>query len=190
MIIKPNEDIYVIADTHVGPYSNRTISLRGFKSDWIAHMQHLLASINYAVKKQDTLYILGDVGFKNATKDLEDFIKSINCRVKICDGNHDSIKQLKKLHEKGIIQDFKHEYNIQYRNNYFHLSHFPKREWEYFFLNGYHCYGHTHGQLPRYLRSMDVGIDNIGYSPIHLDEVVRQLDKFTNINELKKRIDL
>lgn len=190
MKINDNENIYVIADTHVGPYNNRTCSLRGFGADWISHMEYVITSINSTVKKQDTLYILGDLGFRCATNDLEDFIKSLKCRVKACLGNHDSERQLKKLHEKGVLQDFKHEYNIEYRCNRFHLAHFPKKEWPDFFLNSYHCYGHTHNQLPQYLRSMDVGIDSVGYIPIHLDEVVRRLKEFSNIDKYGKRIEL
>lgn len=190
MKINDDENVFVTADLHVGPYNSRTLSLRGFGSDWIAHMQYVLNSINHRVKKQDTLYILGDLGFRDATKDLEDFIKSINCRVKVCDGNHDSVKQLKKLHEKGILQDFKHEYDIEYRGNYFHLSHFPKREWKFFFENGYHIFGHTHNNLKPYLRSCDVGIDAMGYTPIHLSEIVSKLENFTNVDKYKKRIDI
>ena len=189
MKLNDNENIYAISDLHVGPYNNRTLTLRGFAPDWIKHMQYVIQCINETCKKQDTLYVLGDIGFKDATKDLEDFIKSLNCRVKICDGNHDSIKQLKKLHEKGIIQDFKHEYNLEYRSYYFHFSHYPKAEWWNFFENSIHGFGHCHGNYKPKFRSYDIGIDSIGYHPMHLSELANILKDKINVDKYKNRIE-
>lgn len=189
MKINNEENIYVIADLHVGPNNRRTLSIRGYGADWISHMQYVIQCINETCKKQDTLYILGDIGFRDATKDLEDFIKSLKCRVKACDGNHDSIRQLKKLHEKGILQDFKHEYDLEYRGNYFHLAHFPKAEWKSFFEQGIHAFGHCHSNYKPKFRSYDVGIDNIGYHPMHLDELVNILKNKRNVDEYKNRIE-
>lgn len=183
-------DFYFIADLHVGPYNHRTLSQRGFKSDWISHMNLVRDSINKKLHRSDTLYILGDLGFKDATKDLEDFLKSLKCVKKVAIGNHDSKRQLQKLKEKGIIQDVKESYNVKINGYQFHLSHFPLREWNGFYNNGFHCYGHTHGNLPMFLRSMDCGIDAIGFTPINYLEVVDILSKYTNIDERGMRIDL
>lgn len=189
MKIRYEENIYVIADLHVGPNNRRTLGVRGYGADWISHMQHVISSINETCKKQDTLYILGDIGFKDATKDLEDFIKSLKCRVKVCDGNHDSIKQLKKLHEKGIIQDFKHEYDLEYHGYYIHLAHFPKAEWKHFFEDAFHAFGHCHGNYKPKFRSYDVGVDNIGYHPINLLELINILKDKHNVDEHKNRLE-
>ena len=37
---------------------------------------------------------------------------------------------------------------------------------------------------------MDVGIDNIGYTPISVDEVMAQLSKYDNIDEYHKKLIL
>ena len=176
-------NIYFIADLHVGPYSNRTLSCRGFKADWVRHLNLVRDSINAKVLRSDLLYILGDLGFKDATRDLEDFLKSLRCQKKVAIGNHDSKRQLQKLKEKGIIQDVKENYIFKYAGYDFDLSHFPKREWNQFYRNGFHLYGHTHGKLPQYYRSMDVGIDNIGYTPIAINEVIDILGKYNNTDE-------
>lgn len=182
--------IYFIADLHVGPYNNRTVSLRNFKGDWLSHTNFVRDNINETCERSDLLYILGDVGFKDMTQGLEDFLKSLRCRKKLVVGNHDSKKQLQKLKDSGIIEDVKDYYNLHLNNNYFHLTHYPLREWWHFFENGYHLYGHTHGSLPKYLRSMDVGIDNIGYKPINQHEVISLLEDYVNVDEYRKRIDL
>lgn len=182
-------NILFIADLHVGPYNHRTLSLRGFKSDWVRHLNIVRDSINARVVRGDMLYILGDLGFKNMTRDLEDFLKSLHCQKKIAIGNHDNKRQLQKLKDKGIIQDVKENYNLKYGNYYFDLSHFPKREWNHFYENGFHLYGHTHGNLPQYYRSMDVGIDNIGYTPITINEVIDALERYNNIDERGNRYE-
>lgn len=183
-------NIYFISDLHVGPHNYRTLAQRGFKSDWIKHMNFVRDSINAKLNRGDMLYILGDLGFKDATRDLEDFLKSLRCQKKIAIGNHDNRKQLMKLKEKGIVQDVKESFNFTYAGMFFDCSHMPKREWNHFYRNGFHLYGHTHGNLPQFFRSMDVGIDNIGYTPISINEVIDILSKYDNIDERGKRFDV
>lgn len=199
MKIKDNQKVFVISDLHVGPYNRRTLSLRGFKCDWIAHMNHVRNCINEKCDKQSILYILGDNGFKDATRDLEDFFKSLKPQLKLCFGNHDNKKQLQKLKEKGIIQDVKHDYNLEYMGNYFYLSHYPCSDWWHYFMKtpenqnrgSYHIHGHCHGTLPQKpIRRLDVSIDNIGYYPISFIEIMQRLQQYSNIDEYGKRIDL
>lgn len=182
-------NIYFTADLHLGPYNHRTLAQRGFKSDWVKHMNFIMDSINKKVDRGDILYILGDLGFKDSPEELEKFLKSLNCQKRIALGNHDDFKILQQLKKKNVIQNVKETFNFKYAGRFFDCSHMPKREWHNFYKNGFHLYGHTHGLLPQFYRSMDVGIDNIGYSPVSINEVIDILSKYNNIDERGNRFD-
>ena len=188
MDIKKHNNIYFQADWHLGPNCFRTLSQRGFGTNWVQHMEHLRKCIQETVSRNDILFILGDLGFKGDTRLLGDFIKSLKCQVFVCYGNHDSEREIDKLKKENVICDCRESYRFNWQDNSFHLSHFPLKEWHNFYRGGYHLYGHTHANIPQYLRSMDVGIDNIGYYPIHIKDVISKLSYYKN-TENGKRID-
>lgn len=187
---KYEEDILAISDLHVGPNNRRTLGVRGYGADWISHMNFVRDNINSVVKSQSILYILGDLGFKDDTKALKDFLKSLRCRKKVAKGNHDSDKQLKKLHEEGVLEDYKDNFTIKYRDEIIFMSHYPYLEWPKFFDNSIHLYGHCHGNFKNNYRSLDVGIDSIGYTPVKLSEVIYLMQDKRNVDEYKNRIDI
>lgn len=51
------------------------------------------------------------------------------------------------------------------------LSHYSHRAWPKSHQGSYHVFGHTHGVLPDYRRSHDVGVDANGYAPVSFDEL-------------------
>lgn len=183
------EDIYVTADLHLSNNRlNRTIRDRGF-TDPQEHTIFVRNLINNTItNKSATLYILGDVGFKNDDASMISFVKSLTPRVKIAFGNHDSQKQLKKLWQAGVFQDCKHEYVFKWRDNIFHLHHLPLLEQECYFQDSFQCFGHTHGTIPPFLRSMDVGLDAVSMRILNLEEVVEMRKEYHNIDEDNNRI--
>lgn len=183
------EEIYVTADLHLSnDRLNRTIRERGF-TDPKEHTLFIRNLINNIIKDRSaTLYIIGDLGFKDDDESMVQFIKSLTPRVKVAFGNHDSIKQLTKLWKLGVFQDCKHEYEFEWRNNYFHLHHLPLAEWGHFFDNGYCCFGHTHGTIKPFLRAMDIGLDANNMRILSLTEVVKLRKDFNNVNENRERL--
>lgn len=184
------EDLYVTSDLHLSDTVNRTIAYRGFKSGQ-EHTKFIRNLINSTIKsKSAILYILGDVGYRDDDQSLISFIKSLTPRVKICLGNHDSERQLKRFWSMGIIEDFKHDFKINYNGNLFHLSHFPMLEWDGLFRGSYHLFGHCHGNQKPYLRSMDIGLDNNNMKILHLNDVVELRKDYNNTNKDNKKIEL
>lgn len=181
--------IFLISDLHAGTHNNRTQNIRGFKS-WEEHDECVLENINStANKKSDILYILGDLGYKDDKEGLKTFISKIIAQKFVSFGNHDNPKQIMALKASGIICDAKPFYKLKYKEDYIFMSHFPHREWENFYKNGYHAFGHCHGNMEDYLRSSDVGIDHIGYRPIHIEEFINKLKSKNNIDKYGKRIN-
>ena len=188
MNLQNYNNIYFHADWHLGPNCFRTLSQRGFGTNWAKHMEHIRKCIQETVSKDDILFVLGDLGLRDDTRLLGDFIKSLKCKTYICYGNHDSEKAINRLKDDNIILDCRESFKFQWRDNSFHLSHYPLKEWYNFYRGGYHLYGHTHANIPQYLRSLDVGVDNVGYYPIHIKDVIDKLNCYKN-TENGKRID-
>lgn len=184
------DNIYVTSDLHLSTIVNRTIAYRGFKSG-VEHTKYIRNLINSKIRnKNSVLYILGDIGFKEDDAELTHFIKSLTPQIKISLGNHDSEKQLKRLWSIGVIQDFKHDYKIRWNNNLFHLSHLPLLEWEGFYQNAYHCFGHCHGNQKPYNRAMDIGLDNNDMNILSLYDVMDMRSSYNNIDNNKNKIEL
>lgn len=183
------EEIFITADLHLSNDKlNRTIKTRGFDNPK-DHTLFIRNLINNTIKnKSATLYIVGDLGFKDDDESMIKFIKSLTPNVKIAYGNHDSVKQLNRLWKLGIFQDCKHEYVFNWRENYFHLHHLPLLESQVFFKDGYCCWGHCHGTVKPFLRSMDVGLDANNMNILNLEEVVNLRKDFHNIDENNNRI--
>ena len=182
------EDIYVTADLHLSNIINRTISLRGFSNPQ-EHTQYIRNIINSTIKsKSATLYILGDIGFKDEDEELIKFIRSLTPIIKVSIGNHDKEKQLRKLWQMGVIQDCKQAYKIRWNDNLFHLQHLPLLEWEGFYQDAFHCFGHTHGKIKPFLRAMDIGLDANNMQIMNLYDVMNMRKIYHNIDENRESI--
>lgn len=181
-------NIYFTADLHCGPYNRRTMRDRGFCCDWQKHQDFVTETINANLHKSDILYIAGDLGWKDDYEGLKSFMQSLKCVKKVAVGNHDNKKHLLQLKAEGILQDVKDAYCFIKYGTQFHITHYPLREWYGFFDNGIHLHGHTHGNLSSYLKSMDVGIDAIGYKPISMNEVIDLLKDKYNVDEYRQRL--
>jgi calcineurin-like phosphoesterase family protein len=65
------------------------------------------------------------------------------------------------------------------------LCHYAMRVWDRSHYGSMHLYGHSHGHLPDYGKSMDVGVDCHNYYPISVDHVRERLSSAKNFNEVK-----
>jgi len=146
----------------------------------------LIDGINAVVGPDDTLYFLGDFGWR-ATK-YGHYRARLNVRqLHIVRGNHDRASLASfcstfndMLYRKFRIAGREHRVKI-------HLCHYPLLSWDGLHHGGIHLYGHSHGGYENELnamfpgrRAMDVGIDYIHrltgeWRPISMDEV---LDRF------------
>ena len=181
-------NIYATGDLHLSHVLNRTIQKRGFDNPE-QHTTFIRNQINSVVKsKSDILILGGDLG--DATI-LRWFLPSLtSCNIQILQGNHDHKKELMGLRDIPKVSRIEENICINWRDNLYHLSHLPHREWQGFFRNGYHPHFHTHGTMPPFLRSLDMGLDNFECKPVLLDKIVELRSGFSNIDEYGKRIDI
>lgn len=135
----------------------------------------LIENWNRVVTPKDSVWHLGDFGFTKSLEDAKAVFERLNGDKHLIKGNHDQNNKIQKL-KWASIQDVN---MLSFEGNHFFLSHYAHRVWPSKFHGVYHLYGHSHGNLPGYDRSMDVGVDasqyKDKYTPISATQVVAQL---------------
>jgi len=173
---------YVISDTHFGHANIIKHCERGFKS--LDQMNFfMIQAWNSVVTERDTVYHLGDFAWKlDVARPLLYMLKG---KIVLMYGNHDN-RWLKQRRGVWVFKDGEelpghitikdvHKYKADKKQVW--MSHYPHLSWPNKFHGAYHLFGHEHGNLewvPK--KSMDVGVDCIGYKPVLISEILNQLD--------------
>lgn len=181
---------FFIADLHWGHKNILTLCNRRFK-DIHEHDEHIIKSINSVVTNGDNLYILGDLGFKDDINKLRYNLNRLNGNKHIIIGNHDNLSNLVQLKRERVIVDVKDSKTVQIGNQRIFLSHFPHREWNGYYRDAWHLFGHTHNTLEDFEYSTDVGVDSKGYVPWDFEQIKEYFettDIETKATELDKKI--
>lgn len=130
----------------------------------------LISNHNEVVKPEDLVYHLGDFAFD---KFPEKYARRLNGNVHLILGNHDRPKLLLNC-EFVWIKDV---HKLHDGEETFWLSHYAHLRWPHSHHGAYHLFGHSHGDLKGFGRSMDVGVGAQNYYPIHIDDVIARLKK-------------
>ncbi len=160
--------IWFTADTH---YSHANIIRPDFCNRPYADVEEmneaLIENFNECVKPGDTCYHLGDFSF---ARNPAEVFNRLNGNKLLVLGNHDwkRLRELRKL-SWGWIKDV---YFLRVAGTKIWLNHFAQRAWPSAHHGSLHLYGHSHGSLPDFGRSTDVGVDAWDYRPVHLDEIL------------------
>lgn len=149
------------------------------------HDDHILENINKIVKQNDSLFVLGDVSWRN----VANFFDKVICKnTHLIIGNHDKAsfgKHFKVSEDIGTTTiPFQGGVSSDPNCIKVFMSHYPHVYWPSSHYNCIHLYGHVHGDREDFLdviftgrRSMDVGVDNakkmLGeYRPFSESEIV------------------
>lgn len=156
-------DIWFSGDWHLDHKMICQYSNRPFSSVEEMNLT-LIENYNKLVKPNDEVYLLGDFSFSNPLQ----FTKRMNGRLHLIKGNHDY-----RQHVVGAFEWVKDVHMIKGLEFPIFLSHYSHRSWPQRNYKSIHLYAHSHGTLPDYGRSMDVGVDAVSfkYHPINLNEV-------------------
>jgi calcineurin-like phosphoesterase family protein len=142
----------------------------------------LINNWNAIVKPTDEVWDLGDFSFGTYNQTVS-ILKRLNGKHNFIMGNHDKTitKNKHDLLSHGYfnsIQDYK---EIKFNRKHLVLFHFGQRVWNRSHHSSIHLYGHSHGSLPPFGKSVDVGVDckeiTSEYRPVSFDEVVSYMDK-------------
>lgn len=174
-------NIFFCSDTHFGHaniinYSNRPYS------DVEEMNEALIKNWNQVVGKNDTVYHLGDFAFMPYDK-FKNLLWRLNGYIHFMRGNHDKMidqhkQDILRVGKIVSIQDYK---EIKVAGKMIVLFHYGQRVWNKSHHGSIHLYGHSHGSLPPFGRSVDVGVDckeiTHEYRPVSLDEVLDYMSK-------------
>jgi hypothetical protein len=199
-------NIWFTSDSHFGhtniagpKISSWTSGYRNFNSVHEMNMA-LVDGINKYVKEDDILYHLGDWSFGGAQNILQ-FRSYIVCKnIHLILGNHDQHivdKEIKyndtsfnPIELFSSVQDVLH---LKLGKTELFLSHYSHRVWLGSHKGVIHLYGHSHGSIPDYGKSMDIGVDvafkKFGeYRPFNIGDINNIMSKRT-IEKIDKHSD-
>jgi calcineurin-like phosphoesterase family protein len=161
--------VWFTADQHFGHQNVIKFGDRPFTS--VDEMDRdMIAMWNAVVRPGDVVWHLGDLAYKCHPQRLNQVFSALNGTKNLIRGNHD----LKPTLALGwaSVQDFK---EIAVDGQRMSLFHYGMRVWPGQHRGAIMLYGHSHGRLPGYSATMDVGVDNVGFSPIDIDSIRARL---------------
>jgi len=135
----------------------------------------LIKNWNSVVGVNDTIYHLGDVGFKNTGT----ILPRLNGRIHLIHGNHDN--STTKRNNRFITSSPIKEIKIGGIKTV--LQHYAMRTWNASFHGSMHLFGHSHGRLPPHGLSFDVGVDSWDYMPVSEKQII---DKMATLEKTKE----
>lgn len=186
-------NIYLTSDLHFG--HEAVADIRGFASSE-EHDAVILDGLRATLRKNDTLYILGDlVGMAKHWRYALDLIDTLPGRKRLVSGNHDPSHPMSKSHGKHTREALKVFDSVAPfdrvkigEGSVAMLSHFPYctdrhevRYMEYRLrdvgLPLFH--GHVHSELHTFAspNEVHVGVDAWDFSPVSLRDAVRLLPR-------------
>lgn len=128
---------------------------------------------NAVVKPQDKVWHLGDVAFKTTEKaaELDNLLGKLHGHKRMLVGNHDNLKS------QAIMRHFeKVELWKGFKAEGFTCSHIPLRL-DSLRDGTVNVHGHTHQNLMVEPGYVNVCVEVRGYTPMHLDELAKEVRK-------------
>jgi calcineurin-like phosphoesterase family protein len=148
-----SHQIYVISDLHLGHEAMAT--MRGFENSE-HHDKYLIQEWNKAVRKNDTVWILGDISYEKASQYYK--LGKLNGVKKIVLGNHE------KPNHIGHLLDYSNQITGMHVLRDYFFTHCPIHPSELGDKKNVH--GHIHGKIIKDDRYINVCPEIIGYAPI------------------------
>jgi len=178
--------VFFTADQHFGHQNIIKHSNRPFQT--VEEMDEvLLANWNGVVKSQDTVYILGDLFFRNNAS-AEDYLRRLNGKKHLLIGNHDK-DWMKKT---DLLRYFESVERMVEFNDGAHritLCHYPMMTWNGIAKGSYMIHGHIHNNTDAdyfaLIRNMpnilNAGVDVNGYCPVNFNALLKNNEEFKKI---------
>ena len=147
--------------------------------------ESIIQNWNSVIKEDDTVFILGDLGFCGIEK-LRPLLTRLNGILYVIQGNHDSDKVLVTLYNEKIINNFSRLIQItitgdeECPNQDLTLCHFPMIDWYNKERGAWMIHGHQH-QAPETpscsVAHWDVGLDKNNMTPISFEQLKINITK-------------
>lgn len=184
MIKIQHDKVWFTSDLHfwhknICKYCNRPYT------DMESMNQAIVNNWNSVVKEDDTVFLLGDMGFCGIEK-LRPLMSQLKGKIYLIQGNHDSDKVVGRLYEEDIIEDFFKLIEVtitgdeECPDQQLTLCHFPMIDWTNKEKGAWMVHGHQH-QLPNTpscsYAHWDVGLDKNQMTPISFEQLKINITK-------------
>lgn len=185
-----HQNIFFISDLHLSHKNILKFDNRPFEDLQEMHVE-LIKNWNSVVGDEDIVYNLGDLSFGNDELSKW-FLYSVKGRIHHIMGNHDRLKDIKKLDRIEKIYEYGTEITVEDElsddrsgKSHIIMSHYPILSWNRAHHGSIHLHGHAHQNLFRnkdYIwyykkRVMDVGCNGINYTPISYKQIMDIMKK-------------
>ena len=166
------------ADTHFGHANIIRYSRRPFDSVQ-AMDAALTANWNRVVRPSDAIYHLGDFTLAGP-ETAAGYFGRLNGRIAVVPGGHDRrwLKQMEYHSKSGApveilppLVTLKLPVPGLDQAQLVVLCHYAMRVWDRSHYGSWHLFGHSHGNLPPWKNSLDVGVDCWDYQPVSIEMV-------------------
>ncbi|MBQ3664890.1 MAG: metallophosphoesterase [Lachnospiraceae bacterium] len=170
--------IWFTSDLHLGHRSVLNFCERPFET--VEEMNEtLIYHYNSCVRKNDTVYILGDIAHRIPVVEVNQLISRLNGKKYLCKGNHD------KKYDESLFEGMYDFLEISVDGINLSLMHYPMMEWPKSRHGSLHLHGHIHTdgeynlqQKKEGILRYDVGVDANGFYPVS----IQQIKEFFEIN--------
>lgn len=121
--------------------------------------------------------ICGDFAFLAEDK-IDELLTKLNGKKIFIFGNHD--KAMRSTIVRKHFEVMTPYLEVYHNKELICMFHYPQARWNKSHRGAFHVHGHEHGnyKYSTECRAMDVGAPCINYTPINLDDVIKQLSKF------------
>lgn len=177
--------IYFTADTHFGHRNIINLSQRPFKDLDQMH-RTLITNWNARVQPQDEIYILGDFSYKADAAETNQILGQLNGTKYLIMGNHDHYIEHPDF-DSSAFAWIRHYHVMSHNKRKFVLFHYPILEWQGYFGDAVHVYGHVHNSAknPAQQKRLDilgpnavnVGVDVNDFFPVSIQEVLKHCQR-------------
>lgn len=168
--------IWFTSDLHLGHRSAIQMCERPFES--VEEMNEvLIGNYNSCVKKDDTVYILGDIAHRTPAVEVNLWIGRMNGKKILCKGNHD------KRYDETLFEKICDFLEISVNGVNISLMHYPMMSWPKSHYGSLHLHGHIHSkgeynqrQKSEGILRYDVGVDANHFYPVSIEDIIRFFD--------------
>lgn len=171
--------VFFTSDLHFGHDNIIKYCKRPFK-DAQEMNEILIKNWNDVVGQDDVVYHLGDfaMGVTNKEEYAIKMRERLNGNIHHIMGNHDPDHwRTNSSKPKPRFQSIKDFAQIKVEGQTIILFHYGMRTWWHDLKGVWHIYGHSHGQLPPYGKSCDVGVDAWNFTPVSFKELQKFMSK-------------
>lgn len=176
--------IYFTSDLHLGHDSIIDLCGRPFSS--VEEMDEvLIANWNARVTNADTVFVVGDLIFKNK-RPAEDYLRRLKGRKRLVVGNHDR-KWMGDVDLSCFFESVDALLEVDVCGRHVTLCHYPMMSWSHMGReSSLHAHGHIHNSrdgaywplLRTMERALNASVEVNGYMPVTLEELAANNGRF------------